>query len=467
MLRRPIRQTHKSGVYVNAVVEEVHHGYATVRLASSGARMTGLSVLGGAVIDGDQVIVDYSAGTPPVVRPITTPYEDDSSLPDSFFGEGIEEIPFDVSFNIYGNSPTTIPKGSWYQVPWADAKFQTHLFLDTNNPHVITIPFDGFYFIHGQAAATGFVDRRPLYDMNGADAEDLFADTEQQKLVAELRHSESGVFGYARAPSMDMYTPAHSTVDAHGMVACAAGDTIGLYLQHTDPYTDTIDMVVDDTHHLYPRIFGMRMTKGGYYDSGSYTYGSTGSGTGPDGGGGWDVEDDSDIEIQTNMGYLHVSEQTNQTYARGIAYVGDFPSLELLLKYRFDDISHGAELRIFIRSSRDWQDWNRPSQAYGMYLSNTGGWGLHRVEMSGYDPISTPLGSVNTNAMTATRWLRFQADGTNIRAKTWLATDSEPGWDLDITDTGGFTDLGGLQLGYFNVTGEHKAYLDDLDLHIP
>jgi hypothetical protein len=470
MLRRPIRQTQKSGVYVKAVVEDISLGYATVRLARNGARMTRLPVLGGAVSVGETVVVDYSAGVPPMVRPITTPYpEEEVSLGDSF-GEGMNEVQSDVSFKVYGTVESTIGT-SFAPVTWNASEFQTEPFFSTGNPSVLTLPFDGFYFITAQVAVSGFKDWRSiiagaLWSTGEWAVRDFKRKTAMQRVEGELRGSEAGVFGFNIGDTMDMEPLVVTTLEVHGMMSGVEGEEITLHLKHTDPDRDTIDLKVDDANHLYPRIWGFRMTRGGFHDAGGSSYGSTPGSSDPDdptGGGGSGQDDDSDIEIRTNMGYLHVSDETGQTYARGIAYVGDWPSLEILLDYRFEDTDNGAILRVFLRSTRDWDDWETPTRGYELSLNNTGGYGLHRVEGGS----RTLIGSINGSGSILDHKLRFQASGTNIKAKTWLASESEPGWALEIADSGGFTDSGGLQLGYFNSTGDHKIYIDNLDLHVP
>lgn len=80
-LRRPVRQAQTSGAYVYGLVEDIPFGYATVRLGSpDGARLTNLQVVGGGVAVGDTVIVDYSAGVPPIVRSVTLEGEVSESL---------------------------------------------------------------------------------------------------------------------------------------------------------------------------------------------------------------------------------------------------------------------------------------------------------------------------------------------------------------------------------------------------
>ena len=66
-LRRPVRNTIRSGSVVYAEVEAYTNGLATVRLG--GTRLTNLSVIGGVVQPGDSVYLDYSAGRP-YVRPL-------------------------------------------------------------------------------------------------------------------------------------------------------------------------------------------------------------------------------------------------------------------------------------------------------------------------------------------------------------------------------------------------------------
>jgi hypothetical protein len=469
MLRRPIRQTQKSGVYIYAVVEGISLGYATVRFANGGARMTNLPVLGGAVMVGEKVVVDYSGGVPPLVRPITTPWEDEAGQLGEGFGESMNEIQSDVSFKVYGDTPQLIGT-SYGQVEFATVEWQTEPFFTTGNPKVITLPYDGYYFIYAQLAVRGFEDWRSMLpslwndDLAGDKIMAFKQKTGRQRVEAELRGSEVGTFGYQIGESMDMEPTMFTTIDLHGMLPGTEGEEISVWLKHTEPDRDNIDLIVDDTDHLYPRIWGMRLTQGGIADMGAYNYGTT-PGTGdpddPGSGGGGGEDDDSDIEIQTNMGYLHVSDESSSTYARGIANVGDWPALELLLTFRFDEVDASANLRIYLRSTRDWYTSQTPTRGYELVVPNTGGFGLHNVE----NGVRSLLGSVNYSPSILTHKLRFLADGTTVKAKTWLASESEPGWDLEVV--GNFSDFGGLQLGYFNESGDHKIYLDDLDLHVP
>ena len=68
-LRRNVRQTIKRGTLVYAEVIDYHLGLATVRLANGGGVLSNLSTIGGIVEVGDTVVIDYSAGTAPIVSP--------------------------------------------------------------------------------------------------------------------------------------------------------------------------------------------------------------------------------------------------------------------------------------------------------------------------------------------------------------------------------------------------------------
>lgn len=81
-LRQPVRQAISSGSTIYATVESYNLGLATVRLGSTGSRLTNLSTMGGEVSVGEKVIVDYSAGVIPVVRPMFTEPEEIEELPD-------------------------------------------------------------------------------------------------------------------------------------------------------------------------------------------------------------------------------------------------------------------------------------------------------------------------------------------------------------------------------------------------
>ncbi len=67
-IKKLVRKSFYQGIYVYAIVEDTSLGRATVRLAENGSRLTNLTVVGALPEVGDKVIVDYSAGTPPIAR---------------------------------------------------------------------------------------------------------------------------------------------------------------------------------------------------------------------------------------------------------------------------------------------------------------------------------------------------------------------------------------------------------------
>lgn len=80
-IRRSIRKAIQTGTTMYAVVEESNLGLATVRLGGAlGARMTNISTVGGVVSPGDAVVVDWSAGIDPIVRPLFVEEEEEIEL---------------------------------------------------------------------------------------------------------------------------------------------------------------------------------------------------------------------------------------------------------------------------------------------------------------------------------------------------------------------------------------------------
>ena len=74
-LSRDIRKAIESGSAAYAVVEANYNGYITVKLIGSDQRITNLEFIGAySPEEGSKVIVDYSAGDKPVIRPIEQEY---------------------------------------------------------------------------------------------------------------------------------------------------------------------------------------------------------------------------------------------------------------------------------------------------------------------------------------------------------------------------------------------------------
>lgn len=149
-LRRQSRNIHQKGAYVYATVEDVILGLATVRLTGGGARLTNLPVVGGAVYNGQRVAIDYSAGVPPVVRPISEEQQPTVGLG---LPEGPEVNVYkrrDHSCRLILTEEETVTKDQWLTVPWDEAEYQTDTFWTSGAN--ITLPLDGVYIFLADVA---------------------------------------------------------------------------------------------------------------------------------------------------------------------------------------------------------------------------------------------------------------------------------------------------------------------------
>lgn len=118
MIRNTVRQTIKRGTTSLAVVEAVYLGMATVRLAGSGSRMTNLPTMSDDINVGDDVVVDYSAGTSPAVRRASStsgPLIDNNQPPNP-----PDLQPSNIPEPTTPELPTTDIPASGYFVCWRD-----------------------------------------------------------------------------------------------------------------------------------------------------------------------------------------------------------------------------------------------------------------------------------------------------------------------------------------------------------
>jgi len=164
-IRRTVRKALESGTTMYAKVEEVNLGLATVRLGGTGRRMTNLSTVGGQVQKDDTVIVDWSAGINPIVRPLFLADEEEPlPLADSA-GESFvdyEDYGCAVGSHMYYEWGIGIYEGIGNKM--RNAMFDWSLFYEWNElwdsanmcatpypygDEFITIPRDGkYYFVY-------------------------------------------------------------------------------------------------------------------------------------------------------------------------------------------------------------------------------------------------------------------------------------------------------------------------------
>ena len=440
-LRRAVRQAHKSGAYVHAQVEDIQFGFATVRLGSAnGPRLTQLPVLGGVVAIGETVVVDYSAGTPPVVRPVTVgaPSQEGLGADQTVRPEGT--IDTDVSIHAYMTSNLPLTPNEWKTMPMHAVKFDTHNFWDLQEPEYLSIPYTGFYFFVAHVRISGwpdFTDALNADTLPGKNAS--VVPRGYMKMVGD----QYGEFAYTEIIGNDLTKnhPADTIGELTGFLAALEGERVSFQVLNQTGGA----MTALATEDYYTRIMGHRMSRGGRASEET-------SGPPP--------FDDSDVEIFLDEGYLHVS-TTAGAYARAIANATDTSNEDLTLDFRFWDSDPSAVFRVFLRASRDWDDWQTPTKAYELAITNTGNWLLARIESGS----RITLGSIAAGPITLQQKLHFKCLGNQISASVWLAGESEPSWQLDIDDSGsGFTTAGTLQLGLFQGSGDHKMDIDNVNL---
>lgn len=167
-IRSPVRRTLTRGSIVHATVEQFQLGLATVRLATNGARLTNLSTIGGEVAVGDGVLVDYSAGIKPIVRPLffeeddvdefveLTPVEkvESSEILGGCFGWHRDWIEPEIWLQhgqpyTYHIGPETNRNFSHSNAFWEDGDFGVTDRGGWWGLTYFTIPRDGKYLLHG------------------------------------------------------------------------------------------------------------------------------------------------------------------------------------------------------------------------------------------------------------------------------------------------------------------------------
>jgi len=136
----------------------------------------------------------------------------------------------------------------------------------------------------------------------------------------------------------------------------------------------------------------------------------------------------------------------------------------MLSDVRFSGSTSNGVLSFFLRSSGDWYDAIMPTQGYELQMDTNGNAALFRIE----NAVRTLLASESDSATFLNQRVRFETNGTYIRFRRWLESESEPGtWNLEVNDTGGFTTAGGFQISFRNDGGDHNVYLDNISVDAP
>lgn len=159
-IRRLARVNKIFGSQVYAVAEETHLGLTTVRLASTGARLSNLYTVG-FVEAGDPVIVEYGTDGVPYVRPTTIPEVEEEPLPIALVtaAEPPPDLPTPKPIMVgkVGRSTSqTIPPDTMSAILLTRKIFDPE---DMSDGIGLAIQEDGTYMIHGTAAITNSMSR--------------------------------------------------------------------------------------------------------------------------------------------------------------------------------------------------------------------------------------------------------------------------------------------------------------------
>lgn len=245
--RRSIRQTIRTGHTVHATVEELHYGYATVRL-NEGARLTNLQVTGGAVSVGDTVIVDYASGTPPVVRPIAVIPPAVELNPLAGMGAELPGIgPRDHGARIFTTgSPITVPHATWTTINFNSQQWDTDHYWSPEATDRLTIQVSGFYILVAEIGWDKTENEGYYGDWTA------LKNRTYSKFSMQVLSNANGQIGYDRTGQIwtgEGYATQSLTIIAN----LTQGDYVQVQAK-TDNVLTVSRTVIIDPDHLFPRL---------------------------------------------------------------------------------------------------------------------------------------------------------------------------------------------------------------------
>ncbi|MGH9893128.1 MAG: RHS repeat-associated core domain-containing protein, partial [bacterium] len=184
-------------------------------------------------------------------------------------------------------------------------------------------------------------------------------------------------------------------------------------------------------------------------------------------GDGWDTSkwvttsnDSTKVaDVQSNQGRLYV----NGSPARATSQTTATADAEVNFTYRFNERTSGSFLRIFMRASGA-SGSNQMPNAYRLEVAS----GTSTIKLQKFaNSVVTDIGSFTYTQDTNAQRVRFQVQGSTIRAKVWSVGTTEPvSWSVTATDTA-ITGTGVIQVAHSHSSGTHTVYLDDLALSTP
>jgi hypothetical protein len=159
-------------------------------------------------------------------------------------------------------------------------------------------------------------------------------------------------------------------------------------------------------------------------------------------------------DIQSNQGRLYV----NGSPARATSQMTGTADAEVNLTYRFNERTSGSFLRIFMRASGA-TGANQMPNAYRLEVAS----GTSTIKLQKFvNSVVTDLASFTFTQDTSAQRVKFQVQGSTIRAKVWAVGSNEPAsWSVTATDTA-ITGAGVVQVAHSHSSGTHTVYINDL-----
>jgi hypothetical protein len=235
-------------------------GFATVRLATKGARLTNLPVVGGEVAVGQRVAIDYSAGVPPVVRPIA---EEQQPTVGFELPEGPEVTVTkrrDCSCRLTLTSNVTVTKDTWQTISWHAVEYQTDTFWTSGTD--ITLPFDGLYIFLADLSWSASHDHWDLIhkltgNPYGPGDKWILQDYQTYKEIFEMvfTSTTNGDFGYNQDCPIDSEPSIGKMHQGFAMHFAASGEVIQFKVnQSTELATMDLVPVSEGGNIIAPRL---------------------------------------------------------------------------------------------------------------------------------------------------------------------------------------------------------------------
>jgi hypothetical protein len=170
---------------------------------------------------------------------------------------------------------------------------------------------------------------------------------------------------------------------------------------------------------------------------------------------------DEFVEVINQAGRLRVA-GAGSDFAR--VQLMDMPrvaDVEMLMKVTFSSTSDEGRLRVVLRGDGKWSERGAPVNGYTLSVSGGGTFSVNVYESDALFGVQTGSHSLGVGPF----WIRYQVNGSQIRARAWPVDDTEPStWTLAGNDTR-ITDPGVMEMTYFIWgTGPQDVQIDDIQV---